>query len=67
MNSKVLITKMNAILDNANASFRVTEENIEEALSEILPMFVLEGNIISAYGVPTLNEIVSKVEKSIQS
>ena len=63
--SSVLISKINAILDTTNATFRVDENNIDETLSEILPMITLDGSIITAYGVPTLNEVVMKVEKSL--
>ena len=63
--SKALINKMNELLANTNAAFRVTEENIEETLSNILPMVILDNNILTAYGVPTFNDVVHEVEKTL--
>ena len=63
--SNALIAKLNSLLDNTNAAFRVNEENIEESLSNILPLIVLEGTILTAYGVPTLNDVILEVEKSL--
>lgn len=60
-----LINKINELLDNTNAAFRVNKENLDETLSNILPLIVLDGNILTAYGVPTLNDIILEVEKSL--
>ncbi len=65
LESDVLIKKMNILLNNTNAAFRVTEENIEETLSNILPIIVLDETILTAYGVPTLNDVIMEVEKSL--
>lgn len=62
--SAVLISKMNTILDKTNAAFRVNEENMDEILSELLPITTLNGEILTAYGVPTLNEVVLQVQKN---
>lgn len=58
-----LILKINSLLDNTNAVFRVNQENLDEALKNMLPLVVLDGSIITAYGVPTLYDIVVEVEK----
>lgn len=63
--STALIDKINVLLDNTNAQFRVNEENIEEALSNILPLIVLDGTILTAYGIPTLYDVVFEVEKHL--
>ena len=63
--SDALINKMNALLDNTNAAFRVTEDNVEETLSNMLPLIILDGTILTAYGVPTLNDVIMEVEKSL--
>lgn len=59
------VEKINELLGNTNAAFRVNEDNIEEALSSILPLVVLDGNILTAYGVPTLSDVVTEVEKNL--
>lgn len=63
--SEALISKMNILLGNTKAKFRVNEENIEETLSHMLPLVVLDDEILTAYGVPTLNDVIMEVEKSI--
>ncbi|MDC0559054.1 hypothetical protein OAO42_01445 [Candidatus Izimaplasma bacterium] len=63
--SEVLINKLNTLLSNTNAAFRVDNDNIEETLSNILPIIVLDGAILTAYGVPTLNDVIVQVEKSL--
>lgn len=65
LESNVLLEKINTLLDNTNASFRITEENKELVLSELLPLTTLNGNILTAYGVPTLNEVITRVQKNI--
>lgn len=62
-----LIQKINELLDNTNAAFRVNEENIEDALSNILPLVVLDGTILTAYGVPTLNDVIMEVNKTLNT
>lgn len=65
LESDVLINKINTLLSNTNASFRVDADNIEETLSNILPMVILDNNILTAYGVPTFNDVISEVEKTL--
>lgn len=60
-----MITKMNELLSNTNATFRVNEENIEETLTNMLPIVALDGTILTAYGVPTLYDVVVQVEKNV--
>lgn len=61
----VLISKINTLLDNTNATFRVDTDNMDETLKELLPLVALDGKILTAYGVPTLYDVVSVVEKSL--
>lgn len=63
--SDVLIDKINKLLNNTNAAFRVNEDNVEETLSNILPLIILDGAILTAYGVPTLNDVITEVEKNL--
>jgi hypothetical protein len=63
--TNVLIEKINLLLGNTNATFRLNEENLDEALSNILPLIVLDGTILTAYGVPTLNDVVMEVSKNL--
>jgi len=65
LESVVLIDKINDLLNNTNATFRVTAENLEETLSNMLPMVVLNGSILTAYGVPRLNDVIFEVENSL--
>jgi len=65
LESVALINKINAILDNTNASFRVDETNKDEILSEILPIITLDGAILSAYGVPKLNEVILGIQNNL--
>lgn len=65
LESDELINKINELLNKTNAVFRVTEENIDETLSNMLPMIVFDGSILTAYGVPTLNDVITEVQKSI--
>ena len=65
LDTTALINKINILLNNTNAAFRVNEENIEEALDNILPLVVLDDVILTAYGVPTLNDVVVEVQKNI--
>jgi hypothetical protein len=65
LESEALINKINALLDRTNATFRVTEETIDETLSNMLPLIALDGAIITAFGVPTLNDVVMEVNKSL--
>ena len=60
-----LINKINILLENTNAQFRVDKDSIEEALSNILPLIVLDGTILTAYGIPTLYDVVHEVEKTL--
>lgn len=60
-----LISKINTLLENTNAAFRVDQENIDETLSNILPLIVLDGDILTAYGVPTLQDVVMEVNKQL--
>ena len=62
--SKSLISKLNIILEKTEAAFRVDEDNLEEALDNILPLVVLDGRIITAYGIPPLQDILVKVRDS---
>ncbi len=57
-----VLNKINNILETTDASFRLDEGNLEDALSELLPMVVLEGKVIVAYGIPTLDDVVNKVQ-----
>lgn len=63
--SDTLMNKLNALLENTNANFRVNKENIDETLSNILPLIVLDGTILTAYGVPVLNDVIMEVNKNI--
>ena len=63
--SPKLIEKINELLNNTNAKFRVNEENIEETLSNMLPIVALDGTILTAYDVPTLYDVVVHVEKNL--
>ncbi len=63
--SDVLVSKINELLDNTNAAFRVDEDNVDETLSNILPLIILDGAILTAYGVPTLNDVIVEVEKNL--
>jgi len=65
LESVALINKINTILDNTNASFRVDETNKDEILSEILPIITLDGAILSAYGVPKLNEVILGIQNNL--
>ncbi len=60
-----LINKVNTLLDNTKATFRVNEGNIDDALKNILPLIILDGSILTAYGVPTLHDVVTEVQKSL--
>lgn len=59
-----LINKINVLLGNTNAAFRLNEENIDETLSNILPLVVMDGSILTAYGVPTLYDVIHEIEKN---
>lgn len=61
----VLINRINTLLNNTNAAFRVTEENVDETLSNMLPLIILDGTILTAFGVPTLDDVIVEVEKSL--
>lgn len=63
--SDALINRINTLLSSTNAVFRVNEDNVDETLSNMLPLVVFEGSIITAYGVPSLNDIIMEVEKSL--
>ncbi len=63
--STELINRINKLLERTNASFRADKNNVEQLLSELLPLVVLDDSIITAYGVPTFNEVVMGVNKSI--
>ena len=63
MSTGELIGKINKLLSNTNAAFRVDESNIDETLSNLLPLITYEGEILTAYGVPTLFDVVGEVEK----
>ena len=65
MEADALVIKINALLDSTNATFRVNKENLDETLSNILPLITLDGTILTAYGVPRLNDVVMEVEKNI--
>lgn len=65
LNSDELIAKLNTLLDNTNAAFRLDKDNLEEALKNILPLVTLDDNILTAYGVPTLYDVVQEVEKHL--
>jgi len=65
LESDKLIQKINELLDNTNAEFRVNEDNLEEAIANMLPIVALDGTILTAYGVPTLYDVVIQVEKSL--
>ena len=64
LEEEILITKLNALLENTNATFRVTKENKENILSELLPIVTFDDRIITAYGVPTLYEVVQGIEQN---
>ena len=57
--------KINTLLNKTNAAFRVTEENIDETLSNMLPIIILDGTILTAFGVPTLNDVIVEVENNL--
>ena len=59
-----LIQKLNNLLDKTNASFRIDEENLEEAVANMLPLVVLDGEILTAYGVPSFDDVVLEVQNS---
>ena len=65
LESNVLIDKINTLLNKTNAAFRVTEENIDETLSNMLPIIILDGTILTAFGVPTLNDVIVEVENNL--
>lgn len=65
LESGMLIGKLNALLGNTQAAFRVDEENVEETLSNILPIIILDGKILTAYGVPTLSDVITEVERNL--
>lgn len=65
LEEKNLITKMNEILSNTNATFRIDENNKDEILSDLLPIVTLDGAIVTAYGVPTLNEVVMGIQRHL--
>ena len=48
-----------------NSDFRVNEDNLEEALSNLLPMVVLDNRILTAFGVPSLNDVIMEVHKAL--
>ena len=60
-----LINKINTLLDKTNATFRVDIENLDETLSNLLPLVALDGTILTAFGVPTLNDVVMEVNKTL--
>ena len=60
-----LINKVNSLLENTSATFRVTEDNIDETLQNLLPIIALNDSIITAYGVPTLYDVILEVEKNL--
>lgn len=62
-----LITKINTLLSNTNAAFRVDQDNLDETLSNILPLIVLDGDILTAYGVPSLQDVVMEVNKNLNT
>lgn len=65
LESEALINKINTLLNKTNAAFRVTEENIDETLSNMLPIIILDGTILTAFGVPTLNDVITEVENNL--
>lgn len=60
-----VLSKLNSVLESTNASFRLDESNLEEALSEILPLVVLNGKVLTAYGIPTFEDVLTKVRDNI--
>ncbi len=65
LDNNTVISKMNSVLDKTNAAFRVTEENKDQILSDLLPIITIDGKIITAFGVPTLNEVIDGVQKHL--
>lgn len=65
LEKEVLIEKINSLLDNTNAAFRVNTENLDDALSNILPLVALDGTILTAYGVPTFYDVILEVDKKL--
>lgn len=63
--SVALINKINSLLENTNANFRVDSSNLDDTLSNILPLIVLDNEILTAYGVPTIYDVVNEVSKNI--
>jgi len=63
--SEALVNKINTLLSTTNAVFRVDQDSLEETLSNMLPLLILDGTILTAYGVPTLHDVISEVEKSL--
>lgn len=63
MESEVLMNKINTLLSSTNAVFRVNEENLDETLSNLLPIITMDGKILTAFGVPRLDDVVVEVEK----
>ena len=60
-----LVTIVNSLLDNTNAVFRVNKDTVGEALDNMLPLVVLDDTILTAYGVPTLSDVVFEVERNM--
>lgn len=62
---KALINKINTLLNNTNAAFRVDAGNLDETLSNMLPLLILDDTILTAYGVPSFNDVVVEVQKNL--
>ena len=60
-----LINKINTLLDNTNATFRVDSDNLDETMSNILPLIALDGNILTAYGVPRLQDVANIIKEKL--
>ena len=63
LNLESQIEKINLILESTSAAFRADKNNIENMLSDLLPIVTLDGKVITAYGVPTLYDVVLQIEK----
>ena len=65
LEASTLMNTINTLLESTNAAFRVNENNLDETLSNLLPLVVLDGAILTAFGVPTLDDVVMEVNKSL--
>lgn len=65
MESVELMNKINTLLSSTNAVFRVNSDNLDETLSNLLPIITMDGKILTAFGVPRLHDVVVEVEKAI--